>query len=116
MRSRLRGERGSVTAEFAAVVPAVILVLACCLAAMQLASQQLRLQDAAAGAARMVARGESYAAATRQVAQLVPGAQLSRESRGAMLCVQASVSGSIVGGLMGAITVTARSCALAGGT
>ena len=46
-----RRERGSVTAEFAIALPAVILVLACSLSGLQIAGQQLRLQDAAASAA-----------------------------------------------------------------
>ena len=48
MRSHSAGDRGSITAEFAAVVPAVMLVLAGSLVCLQLGSQQLRLQDAAA--------------------------------------------------------------------
>lgn len=56
------------TAEFAAVIPAVMLVLAGSMLCLQLASQQLRLQDAAAVTARALARGDaapSYAGATR---------------------------------------------------
>ncbi|MCU1524607.1 MAG: hypothetical protein JWO18_1501 [Microbacteriaceae bacterium] len=94
-------------------MPAVILVLACCLAGLQLAAQHLRLQDAAAGAARSVARGESLATAAQLATRLVPGARLSSETRGPVVCVTASVPGSILGGV---ITVTASSCAPAGGT
>ncbi|MDQ1576828.1 MAG: hypothetical protein QOH55_1978, partial [Microbacteriaceae bacterium] len=42
------GARGSVTAEFAAVVPAVLLVLAACLGGIQVVGQQVRMTDAAA--------------------------------------------------------------------
>ena len=93
-------------------MPAVILVLACCMAGLQLAAQHLRLQDVAAGAARSVARGESIAAAARMAAQLAPGARLSSESSGSLVCVTATAGGSIAGGV---ITVSARSCAMAGG-
>jgi Flp pilus assembly protein TadG len=109
-----RGERGSITAEFAAVVPAVILVLACCLGGLQVVGQQLRLQDAAAGAARSLARGESAGTASARVSQSVGSATLTYELRGGMLCARLT-SGAAAGGVLGAIVVTASSCALAGG-
>src|SRR5690606_25593555 len=109
-RSPIRGERGSVTAEFAAVIPAVLLVLACCLGAVQVATLQLRLQDAAAVAARALARGDSVA-----VDSLVVGATASAKREGPYVCVTARVSSSIGGGLLGAISLSARSCAAASG-
>jgi Flp pilus assembly protein TadG len=105
-------DRGSVTAEFATVVPAVLLVLACCLGGLQLAGTQLRLQDAAAAAARSIARGESAATASARADQLVAGARLARNDRGGMACVRLSSRGA---GPFAAITVTAASCALAAG-
>lgn len=72
MRSVSGAERGSVTAEFAAVVPAVMLVLAGALVCLQLASQQLRLNDAAAVTARALARGDTaptYEGAARETSQ-----------------------------------------------
>lgn len=104
-------ERGSVTAEFATVAPAVVLVLAFCLAGMQLTAQQLRLQDAAATAARSVARGDSVGPASG----LVPGARLTVVRRGDLVCVTASTNGATASGLLGAIPVGASSCALDGG-
>lgn len=93
-------------------MPAVILVLACCMAGLQLAAQHLQLQDAAAGAARSVARGESMTTAAQLAARLVPGARLSSDGSGSLVCVTASAAGSIAGGV---ITVSARSCAMGGG-
>ena len=80
-----------VTAEFATVIPAVMLVLACCLGGLQLAAQQLRLQDAAA------ALREAWPAARRRggtarAAQLVAGATIARSDRGGMVCVAADAS------------------------
>ncbi|MET4782677.1 TadE family type IV pilus minor pilin [Glaciihabitans sp. UYNi722] len=95
-------------AEFAAVVPAVILLLVCCLAGLQLAAQHLRLQDATASAARSVARGDDIGVAR----QLMPGARFNSSSRGDMVCVNGSTPGSVAGVV---ITVTASSCAFAGG-
>ena len=47
------------TAEFAVALPAIALVLAACLASVQLVGQHVRLTDAAADAARALGRGES---------------------------------------------------------
>jgi Flp pilus assembly protein TadG len=100
-----------VTAEFATVIPAVLLVLAACLSGLQLSTQQVRLQQAAAMAARSVARGESMGVAS----VLVAGSTLRVQYRGELACVTASARGSTVGALLGAITVSASSCALDGG-
>jgi Flp pilus assembly protein TadG len=72
------GDRGSITAEFAAVIPAVMLVLAGCLVCLQLGSQQLRLQDAAAVTARALARGDT--------APSYAGAALATSQSGDLLC------------------------------
>ena len=93
------------------MIPAVLLVLAACLAGMQLSTQQVRLQQAAAMAARSVARGEGVGA----ISALLPGSTLRVELRGELACVTASARGSTAGGLVGAFTVSAESCALDGG-
>ena len=59
MAPRLGDDRGSVVAEFAVALPAVVLVLAVGVGALAAASRQVRLQDAVADAARLSARGES---------------------------------------------------------
>jgi len=51
-----------VTAEFAVVLPAVVLVLALSLGAMGLALDQVRCVDAARAGARAASRGDSYGA------------------------------------------------------
>lgn len=52
-------ERGMVTAEFAVVLPAVVLVLALSLGALGLALDQIRCVDAARAGARAASRGDS---------------------------------------------------------
>jgi len=99
-----------VTAEFAAVVPAVILVLACCLSGLQLSSQQLRVQAAAAVSVRSVARGESV-----PVSGLLSGATATTEWRGNLVCVRVSAPGRGLAGLFGTVRLTASGCALANG-
>ena len=102
-----RGDRGSITAEFAAAVPAVVLVLALSLAGLQIAGQQLRLQDAAADASRSIARGGDSAAAAQV------GASVAVSHSGDLVCARLSAR-SPAGALFG-LTLTASSCALAGG-
>jgi hypothetical protein len=105
VRCRSAADRGSVTAEFAIALPAVVLVLAGCLSAMQVAGQQLRLQDAAALAARSAARGDGTGVAAR----LVPASTVSRWTDGDLECVTLSAPG-----LLG-LELSATSCALGGG-
>lgn len=99
------GERGSVTAEFATALPAVLLCLALCVGAVQATAQQSRLLDHAAVSARLIGRGDqppvSPAGATRSV-----------DHDSGMVCV--SVSAPSVAGGLGAlgVAVSARSCAL----
>jgi hypothetical protein len=94
-----------VAAEFAVVLPAVVVVLACCLSAMQVAGQQLRLQDAAALAARSAARDDGTGVAAR----LVPGSTVSRWTDGELECVTLTAP-AVLG-----LELAASSCAAGGG-
>ena len=105
--------RGSTTAEFATALPAVVLVLACCLGAVQVVGVHVRLTDAAASAARALARGDTAARATGLVLQSVPGASLASQRRGDFIC--ARVTAHSLPGIFAGLTLEARSCALAGG-
>lgn len=86
------------------MIPAVLLVLACCLAGLQLAGQQLRLQDAAAVTARALARGGDVPA--------YPGAAVVSRVEGQLLCVRL-VAASIAPLIP--LQLSAESCALQGG-
>lgn len=57
-RPRRRSDRGLVTAELAATLPALVLVAVLCVWAVGAAAAQLRCLDAARAAARELARGE----------------------------------------------------------
>ena len=83
-------ERGSVTAEFAAALPAVLVVLACCLGAVQVVGQQVRITDAAADIARLLARGDSAAPAAGLLAAVGPGAALAQDRQGEFVCARLS--------------------------
>lgn len=57
---------GAVTAETAIVLPAIVLVLAVVLAGGAAAATQVRCEEAAGAAARVVARGESESSAVKE--------------------------------------------------
>ncbi len=109
----LSSSRGSTTAEFATALPAVVLILACCLGGVQVVGLQVRLTDAAASAARALARGDSVTRAAGLVQVAVAGASLSPERRSEFVC--ARVTAAALPGIFAGITLRARSCALAGG-
>ncbi|MGO1228199.1 MAG: TadE family type IV pilus minor pilin [Brachybacterium sp.] len=70
--SRLRDDRGSATAETAIVLPVVVVMVLVVLLTGAGLGTQVRLESAARGAARELARGEDSAAATA-VAQRIGG-------------------------------------------
>ncbi|WP_294178124.1 TadE family type IV pilus minor pilin [uncultured Schumannella sp.] len=114
MRSRWRADRGSVVAEFAIALPAILFVFLALMAGIQLGSAAVRLSDAAADAARGFARGEASSVVAAHLAVQVPGATLARRDDGGLVCAELSLTPSGVGGLLG-VRLEARSCALAGG-
>jgi Flp pilus assembly protein TadG len=107
-RERGGGDRGSITAEFAAVLPAVVLILITALGGMQLAGEQLRLQAAVTDAARMLGRGD--AGATSRVSQAVPGAKLTWSGRGDLVCAEARAPTAL--GILSSLTLRASACTL----
>ncbi len=111
MRRGLGDDRGSVVAEFAVALPAVALVLLLGAGTLGACARHVRLQDGAADAARLVARGESHARASAAVAAGVSGASVVVGDRGDLVCVTATAPalGSVP------IMLSAVSCALDGG-
>lgn len=113
MKRAARGDRGSVAAELALALPAVILVVVLGASALGAASRQVALQDASADAARLLGRGEPDGAAARVVTGAVPGAAAASSRSGDLVCVTASVDVSI--GAILTFPLRASSCALDGG-
>lgn len=100
------------TAEFAAVMPAVVVVLAACLGGLQLASIQVRLHDAAGLGARAVARGDLSAVQTAAARAGTPSATtIATWREGSLACATARTTASWAPG-MPAIELAAESCAL----
>ncbi|WP_223622090.1 TadE family type IV pilus minor pilin [Microbacterium sp. EST19A] len=110
---RFGEERGSVAAELALALPAVVLALLLGAGALSTASRQVSLQDATADAARLLGRGEGGGAAAGVVSRAVPGAAVSSSGSGDLVCVTASIDVSL--GALIRIPLRASSCALAGG-
>ncbi|MGI6879339.1 TadE family type IV pilus minor pilin [Microbacterium sp. gxy059] len=110
--SCLGGDRGSASAEAAVALPAVAAVLVIAVGALSAAGTQVRLQDAAADAARLVARDEPDRAPGAVTAQ-VPGADVRVSEEGELVCVTASTSFRLA---VASIPLEATGCALAGGT
>ena len=105
-------DRGSVTAEFAAALPAVLVVLACCLGAVQVVGQQVRMTDAAADAARLLARGDNAAPASGLLTAVGPGTVLTPERQGEFYCARLSAPSAFAPFAAAGLTLGARSCAL----
>lgn len=83
-------ERGMATAEFAVVLPAVVLVLAMSMGALGLAWDQIRCVDAARAGARAASRGDSEGAVVLVASRAAPsGAEVSIGAAGGL--VQVSV-------------------------
>jgi hypothetical protein len=80
-RSARSGESGMVTAEFAVVLPSVVLVLALSLGALGLALDQVRCVDAARAGARAASRGDSPRAVVLVASQAAPSEAMVSVSR-----------------------------------
>jgi len=82
------GERGMATAEFAVVLPAVVLVLALSVGALGLAWDQIRCVDAARAGARAASRGDSAGAVILVASRAAPsGATVSMGAAGELVRV-----------------------------
>ena len=81
-------ESGMATAEFAVVLPAVVLVLALSLGALGLAWDQIRCVDAARAGARAASRGDSKGAVLMVASRAAPsGALVTVDSSGELVRV-----------------------------
>ncbi len=99
------------TAEFALVLPAVVLMLALGLGVAHLGTIQVSLTDAAADAARMIGRGGSPGEASARIAAAEPGASMTVAEPGSLVCITATASVSL--GTLGALfDLSGRGCAL----
>ncbi|WP_394289485.1 TadE family type IV pilus minor pilin [Microbacterium sp.] len=106
----IRDERGSATAEFAVVVPAVVVVLALAISALGVGGRQVRLEQGAAQAARLAARGDSVESVERALD--IEGLHTARSRSGDLVCVRLTAP---AGAVLPLPDLRARSCALGSG-
>jgi Flp pilus assembly protein TadG len=99
-----------VTAELAACLPVLMLILGVALTAVWVVAARVRLQDAAREAARAAARGDP-AAARRLAGDAAPGARVDMTSSGGAVVAVVQEQVHPLGGWLPAITITERSVA-----
>jgi Flp pilus assembly protein TadG len=103
-------DRGMVTAELAACLPVLVLILAAALTAVSVVGARVRLQDAAREAARASARGDP-GAGHRLAAAAAPGARVSVSRSAGDVVAIASARVHPLGGWLPSFTVTERAVA-----
>lgn len=84
-----RDEQGSVTAEFAVTVPAVVLIVLLTVATLAASSRQIRLEQATAQAARLAARGEDDARVRAALLTVGGAATVEIAATGDLVCAHA---------------------------
>lgn len=101
-------ERGTVTAELAVVLPAVLLVLAGCLGALRVGVEQARMDAAASVVARSIARGDPGGTAVARGAA-AGAASVRVDHRVGLVCARAEAPSPVLGL---PLPVSGTSCAL----
>jgi hypothetical protein len=110
---RVRGCRGSVTAEMAVLLPTLVLLAVALTWLVGLGVAQVQCVDAARDAARALARAESTAAATELAEQSAPeGARVDMRHREGLVEVEVAYRATPPGGLLdGAAGIDLRATA-----
>jgi Flp pilus assembly protein TadG len=99
-----------VTAELAACLPVLMLILGVALTAVSAVAARVRVQDAAREAARAAARGDQVAA-RRLAGSAAPGSQVSLSTGPGGVLAVVRTQLHPLGGWLPAITVTERAVA-----
>ncbi len=97
MTQRATSERGSVTAEFAIVLPTVFLLLGISMGAVAAQFERIKLVSVASGLARAVARGEPEPQAREVFASQLEGKSVVFSVEGLLLCAEVSQSVALPG-------------------
>ena len=107
-----RGDSGMVTAELAAALPVLMVLLGVALAAVSVAGQRVRAADAAREAARAAARGDS-ATALRLAREAAPGAAVAISRSGDRVTARVQIAVHPMGGWLPAVHIVERAVAAA---
>ncbi len=107
---RAAGDRGMVTAELAACLPVLVLVLAVALTAVSAVSANVRAQDAARETARAAARGDPGAGRAISAA-VAPGSTVSVRTQGTEVVAVVALRVHPFGAWLPAFTARGRAVA-----
>jgi hypothetical protein len=88
----LASSAGLVTAEFAVLMPALVLLLLALIAMFRFALTELALTELSVDIARGLARGETLAWAEQLTQLRVPGARLRQPERDGLVCAELSLA------------------------
>jgi len=88
---RLASSAGLVTAEFAVLMPALVLVLLALVAMFRFSLTELALAELAVDLARALARGETLAWAEELAQRRLPGVELRQMNRDGLVCAELSL-------------------------
>lgn len=110
--ARRQRESGMVTAELAAALPVLMILLAVALSAIAVAGQQVRAADAAREAARAAARGD-LEAGRRLASVAAPGSSLTISRDGGDVVAQVRLVVHPIGGWLPGVTVVQHAVAAA---
>lgn len=106
-------DRGTVTAELAIALPAVLVVLTGCLGCIHVVARQSAAVVASAAVARSLARGDDPAHTGALLSQLDEGSSFTEKREGDLVCATVSATAHLTPAGPD-LPITARSCALAG--
>ena len=107
MADRGMADRGMVTAELAACLPVLVLVLGVAISAIGVVAERVRLQDAAREAARAAGRGAA-STGLRLARQAAPGSRIDVSTGGDTVVVVATGVVHPLGSWLPSITVSER--------
>ncbi|WP_205879402.1 TadE family protein [Leucobacter triazinivorans] len=111
--SRLGDDRGSVTAEFAIVMPAVLVVLGLAIGGILISAHRIALVSLAAQVARLEARGDADLARSALEAWNGSSVEVDRSRQGGLHCV--TLRSHPGEGLLAGIRVETLACAAVSG-
>lgn len=104
-------ESGSVTAEFAVVLPAVFMIIAIAIGALSLQVERMRLVGLAAELARASGRGESEQAIRQVFDERLVGRRVEYSSDGSFSCAEVSTEVELLGLPSFGLRLADRQCA-----
>ncbi|MEN9749603.1 MAG: hypothetical protein RL149_681 [Actinomycetota bacterium] len=102
---------GSVTAEFAVVLPAVFMVISIAIGALSLQVERMRLVGLAAELARASGRGESEQTIRQLYGERIGGSKVDYSSDGLFSCVEVSTEVELLGLPTFTLRLADRECA-----